>query len=268
MADIKARVLDPSLTPVQQLEVLLEVLRSPEGCSWDRKQTHKSLLPYLIEESYEVVEVIESDDLGGLREELGDLLTQVVFHAQLAKERGEFDLNDAARTVVEKLINRHPHVFGDRQELEPQQVRDQWEKNKTKSGEKKSVLGGLPKTMPALTMAFRMGEKAGGVGFDWKAPADVVAKIDEELAEIREAMALEPARRKERVAEEIGDLLFAVASLARKLEIEPEIALRQALDKFRSRFDALEERVVQDGNHFENYSLEELEAIWQRVKRS
>lgn len=267
MADLRARVLDPSLTPVQQLEVLFEVLRSPDGCSWDRKQTHKSLLPYLIEESYEVVEVIESGDLSDLREELGDLLTQVVFHAQLAKERGEFDLNDTARTVVDKLIHRHPHVFGERKDLAPKEVRDQWEQIKTKSGEKKSVLGGLPKTMPALTMAFRIGEKAGGVGFDWKAPDDVLAKIDEELGEIREAMRLAPAQRKARVADEIGDLLFAVASLARKLDIEPEIALRTALEKFRARFEILEARVTENGSHFDRFTLDQLEAIWQDLKR-
>lgn len=267
MADLKARVLDPALNPVQQLEVLLEVLRSSEGCSWDRKQTHKSLLPYLIEESYEVVEVIESGDLTDLREELGDLLTQIVFHAQLAKERGEFDLNDAARTVVDKLVHRHPHVFGDRKNLKPQEVRDQWEKIKTNSGEKKSVLAGLPKTMPALTMAFRMGEKAGGVGFDWKKPEDVLPKITEELAELRDAMALDSPDRADRMSDEIGDLLFAVASLARKLEIEPEIALRRALDKFRSRFDELEARITVSGKQFDSYSLDQLEALWQSLKR-
>ena len=267
MADLKARVLDPALNPVQQLEALLEVLRSSEGCSWDRKQTHKSLLPYLIEESYEVVEVIESGDLTDLREELGDLLTQIVFHAQLAKERGEFDLNDAARTVVDKLVHRHPHVFGDRKNLRPQEVRDQWEKIKTNSGEKKSVLAGLPKTMPALTMAFRMGEKAGGVGFDWKKPEDVLPKITEELAELRDAMALDSPDRADRMSDEIGDLLFAVASLARKLEIEPEIALRRALDKFRSRFDALEARITASGKQFDSYSLDQLEALWQSLKR-
>lgn len=266
MSDLKSRVLNPDLSPVEQLEELLRVLRSPEGCSWDRKQTHQSLLPYLIEEAYEVVEAIESGDMADLKEELGDLLTQVVFHAQLARERGDFVLNDTAKVVVEKLIHRHPHVFGDKKDLKPQQVRDQWEKIKTTTGEKKSVLGGLPRSMPALTMAFRMGEKAGGVGFDWTKADDVLAKIDEEVAEIRQAITLPESTRKDRVSEEIGDLLFAVASLARKLEIEPEIALRSALEKFRTRFSALEERVNASGKPFDAFTLDQLESIWQDVK--
>jgi len=162
MTNLHTRIDDPKLTPFERLTLVMEILRSPEGCNWDRQQTHQSLLPYLIEEAYEVVEVIESGRMEDLKEELGDLLTQIVFHAQLASERGEFTANDAVDRVVEKLIHRHPHVFGERKELNPKEVRDQWEKIKTSSGEKPSVLGGLPRTMPALTMAFRMGEKAGG----------------------------------------------------------------------------------------------------------
>lgn len=266
MKDLKDRVYDPALTPFERLTVLMDILRSPQGCAWDRKQTHQSLLPYLIEETYEVVEVIESGRLSELAEELGDLLTQIVFHAQLAKERGEFDINDSITAVVDKLVNRHPHVFGERKDLKPQEVRDQWEKIKTSSGEKDSVLGGLPRTMPALTAAFRLGEKAGGVGFDWKSPSDVLEKIDEEIAEVKEAMSRSETPDRAALTGEIGDLLFAVASLARKLEIDPEIALREALDKFRSRFDLMEREIRQQGETFEQYTLEELESIWQRVK--
>ncbi|PWB68524.1 nucleoside triphosphate pyrophosphohydrolase [candidate division GN15 bacterium] len=267
MNKFRTQIEDSGLSPYDRIVLLFAILRSPEGCKWDRAQTHETLLPYLIEEAYEVVESIETGRYGDLKEELGDLLTQVVFHAQLASERGEFDLDDVITQVVGKLVARHPHVFGEPKDLDPQQVRDQWERIKTESGEKESVLAGLPRTMPALTMAFRMGEKAGGVGFDWKQAADVVDKIDEELGELKEELAA-PQVDPDRLSEEIGDLLFAVASLGRKLHIEPEVALRKALEKFRNRFDELERRVRADGGTFQDYSLEELEAIWQQIKSS
>lgn len=263
MSNLKARISDSDLTPFERLVLIMEILRSDEGCAWDRKQTHKSLLPYLIEETYEAAEAIEDEDAVALKEELGDVLLQVVFQAQLASEASKFDINDSIRSIVAKLINRHPHVFGDRKDLKPDQVRDQWEKIKVNSGEKESVLGGLPRSMPALMMAFRIGEKAGGVGFDWKEAAEVVEKVDEEIAEIRVEIGRDD---KERLADEIGDLLFAVASLSRKLDIDPERALKQALDKFRARFGRLEDHVNASGRHFEDYTLEELEEIWQGVK--
>ncbi len=262
------RLRDPAVNPFERLTLLMAILRSPEGCNWDRKQTHESLLPYLLEEAYEVIEVIESRDYSALREELGDLLVQIVFHAQLATERGDFTINDTIIDTVEKLIHRHPHVFEERRNLDPQQVRDQWEMIKTTRSAKESALGGLPRTMPALTMAFRMGEKAGGLGFDWKWAADVVEKIDEELAEVKHELQASGSTDKARLSEEIGDLLFAVASLARKCEIEPEIALRRALEKFRDRFCRLEETVRESGKPFRDHSLDQLEAIWQQVKKS
>lgn len=265
MNKLRTKIEDPALAPYGQIVLLFNILRSPEGCKWDRKQTHESLLPYLIEEAYEVVESIETKRYGDLKEELGDLLTQVVFHAQLASERGEFTLDDVITQVVSKLVARHPHVFGETKDLDPEQVRDQWERIKTESGEKESVLGGLPRTMPALTTAFRMGEKAGGVGFDWKKASDVVDKVDEELSELKQEMSA-PVTDPARLTEEIGDLLFAVASLSRKLQIEPEVALRKALEKFRSRFDEMERRVRARGNTFQDYSLDELESIWQEIK--
>jgi tetrapyrrole methylase family protein/MazG family protein len=266
MSESKDRVFDEKITPFERLKLVLAILRSPEGCNWDREQTHQSLLPYLIEEAYEVVEVIESGQSEKLREELGDLLVQIVFHAQLASERGEFTVDDAVNDVVKKLIHRHPHVFGERKDLNPKEVRDQWEKIKTTTGEKPSVLGGLPRTMPALTMAFRIGEKAGGVGFDWKQAREVLDKIEEEIGELKRAMDGGGRGRKAELADEIGDLLFATASLARKLEIEPETALRKALEKFRVRFDRLEVKVREGGKNFHDYTLAELEAIWQANK--
>ncbi len=263
MSDIKSAVFDKALTPFQRLTALMEVLRSPEGCSWDRKQSHKSLLPCLIEETYEVIEAIETGDTNALREELGDLLCQVVFHGQLAKEAGAFDIDDSINHIVDKLVKRHPHVFAEQKVLTPKQVRNQWEKIKVESGEKQSVLSGIPSSMPALTMAFRIGQKAGGVGFDWREAADVIDKLGEETGEIRKAM---QQGDQEALTEEIGDLLFAVASLARKLEIDPEHALRQALRKFRQRFEKLEQQVNETGRGFESYSLEQLEEIWQEMK--
>jgi tetrapyrrole methylase family protein/MazG family protein len=265
MSKLLEQIEDPALTPFEQLVKLLAILRSPEGCNWDRKQTHESLVPYLIEESYEVVDAIERKHYPALREELGDLAVQLVFHAQLAAERGEFTIHDALSDVVTKLINRHPHVFGERKDLNPQQVRDQWEQIKTSSGEKDSVLGGIPLAMPALTMAFRIGEKAGGVGFDWSKADDVFDKIAEEIAELRQELD-SSQRDKDMIANEIGDLLFAVASLARKLDIEPETALRSALKKFRTRFNELEKRVTSGGNKFTDFSLQQLESLWQQIK--
>lgn len=267
MSELKARVLDDRLSPFERLVILMNILRSPEGCNWDRAQTHQSLVPYLIEEAYEVVDTIESGNSRELREELGDLLVQIVFHAQLATERNEFSVNDAINDVVNKLIQRHPHVFGEKKDLEPQQVRDQWERIKTKSGEKKSVLSGLPKSMPALTMAYRVGEKAGGAGFDWESAADVVAKIEEEIAEVKCAMENPSSGQKERLTDEIGDLLFATASLARKLHVDPEFALKKSLEKFRSRFGELEDRVAGRGERLEDHSVAALEEIWQKIKQ-
>lgn len=245
----------------------MEILRGPGGCNWDRSQTHKSLLPYLIEETYEVIETIEAEEYSELKEELGDLLCQIVFHAQLARERDEFDVDDAVEHLIDKLVRRHPHVFGEKAELAPDEVRDQWEKIKVASGEKKSTLGGLPRTMPALTAAFRIGEKAAGCGFDWEEANDVVMKIDEELAELKAEIFSEGERSPEKIENEIGDLLFAISSLSRKLAIEPEVALRKALTKFRARFESMEKEVRAQGKTMGDFSLDELEDIWQKLKK-
>ncbi len=263
MDDLKRKIFDENLPPFERLVALMAVLRSDEGCAWDRKQTHESLLPYLIEESHEVVEAVKSGNYDHLREELGDLICQVVFHAQLAKEAKRFDVDDSIKSIIDKLILRHPHVFGEKKDLNPQQVRDQWEKVKIESGEKKSVLSGIPASMPALTMAYRIGEKVGGMGFDWNRADEVLAKISEETDEIRAEI---DDGDRARLSEEIGDLLFAVASLARKLEINPELALKRALEKFSHRFARLEQQVNESGRKFDQYTLDELEEIWQSVK--
>jgi tetrapyrrole methylase family protein/MazG family protein len=265
MDDLISRVLDKTRPPLDRLVDLMAVLRSEHGCAWDRKQTHESLLPYLIEESYEVVEAVENGDYSELRQELGDLLCQVVFHAQIASERGDFTVHDSALSIVEKLIVRHPHVFEAPNKLNPQQVRDQWEQIKLKSPERDSIFGGVPKSMPALNLAFRIGEKAGGLGFDWDNASEVIAKIKEELAEIEQEI---PQRNADRLADEIGDLLFASASLSRKLGIDPEQALKKALRKFMDRFEIMSEELAAEGRSFEEFTLEQLEKRWQAAKRN
>jgi len=266
LEDIKSKILDAKTPPFERLVLTMAYLRSENGCSWDKKQTHKSLIPYLIEEAHELVEAIESEKPDRIKEELGDLICQVVFHSQIAGERGDFKIDDSLTVITEKLIERHPHIFKEEKDLEPEEVRQQWEKIKLKKreGEKKSALSGLPKGMPALLMAFRIGEKAGGLGFDWKKSRDVIAKIDEEVAEIRKAAG---KGDKNQMFEEVGDLLFAVASYARKEGIDPEAALRQALSKFRERFEKMEKEVDSDSKKLYNLRPEELDRYWELVKR-
>jgi len=249
--------------PFNSLREIIATLRSPGGCSWDRKQTHKSLLPYLIEETYEVVEAVENENYKELQEELGDLLCQIVFHAQLAEEAGKFNVDDSINDITQKLINRHPHVFGEKKDLKPQEVRDQWEKIKINSGEKDSVISGIPKSAPALIKAFRFGEKAGGVGFDWKNPQEIMLKVREEVEEIETELS---KNDKAHLEEEIGDFLFVTASLARKLEINPEQALNRSLAKFTKRFEYIEQKVKESGKRFGDFTLEELESWWQEAK--
>jgi tetrapyrrole methylase family protein/MazG family protein len=264
---IKNKILNPKTPAFERLVLTMGYLRSEKGCSWDRKQTHKSLIPYLIEEAHELVEAVELKNPDKIKEELGDLLCQIAFHAQIAKENKEFDIKDSLNSITEKLIERHPHIFLEEKNLKPAEVRKQWEKIKLKKrdGQKKSAVSGLPAGMPALIMAYRIGEKASGVGFDWKNSRDVIAKIEEELAEIKKE-AVKKGRN--RLSEEVGDLLFAVASFARKEGIDPEAALRQALRKFQQRFEKIEKEVDRRGEKLYNLRPDELDRLWERVKRN
>jgi tetrapyrrole methylase family protein/MazG family protein len=265
MDDIKSRILDPNTPPFERLLLTMRYLRSEKGCSWDRKQTHQSIIPHLIEETQELVEAVESENPQKIKEELGDLICQVVFHSQIATEKGEFQIEDSLTSIVEKLIERHPHIFKEEKNLTPEEVRRQWEKIKLKQreNEPKSAISGLPKGMPALLMAYRMGEKAGGVGFDWKNSKDVLAKINEELKEV-EIESQDGDQIK--LFEEVGDLLFAVASFSRKSGIDPEAALRQALRKFQSRFEKMEKEVDRQGKKLYNLRPEELDLLWETTK--
>jgi MazG family protein len=240
-------------------------LRAPGGCPWDREQTHTSLVPGLLEEAYEVTDAIRTKDDANLREELGDLLLQVVMHAQIAREDGRFTIEDVAQEIGAKLVRRHPHVFGESEARDTGAVLKQWDAIKrTEQGAGDAVyFAGLTRALPALMLAQKAQTKAARVGFDWSEIGDVVAKVDEELGEAKEAMA---ARNAEAMAEEIGDLLFAVVNLARKNKLDAETVLAAATEKFIIRFHAMERELQKQGKQLGEVDLAELDEIWNRVK--
>src|SRR6056297_3018487 len=245
------------------LEEIIARLHVPEGCPWDRKQDYYSLKPYIIEEAYEVIEALEKKDINLLKEELGDLLLQVVFQAQIGRERDEFDLKDVFYTVSEKMIRRHPHVFDDIKADDVSEVMKNWQdikdKEKKDKEQKKSLLDEVSRSSPALNQAYEVQKKAAEVGFDWDQVADVVNKIEEELKEVKEAM---NADKEDEVKDELGDLLFAVVNLARFFSIDPEIALLGTINKFKERFKFIEEKVDNKGYNIKELSLDELDEIW------
>lgn len=248
-----------------ELIAIMARLRAPGGCPWDREQTHRSIRKYVIEEAYEVAEAIDSDDPSELCAELGDLLLQVVFHAEMAREAGRFSVDDVCRGISEKMRRRHPHVFGDVEVDGAAQVVRNWEEiKKRERGADASAIDGVPRALPALQRAERVGEKASRVGFDWPDVDGVLRKVDEERAELAEAMR---SGERARIAAELGDLLLATANLARKLDLEPELALGAALDRFEARFRRVEAAVRNDGHDMHALSAEELDRRWERAKR-
>jgi MazG family protein len=254
---------DPRLVELTRLVAIVDRLR--DGCPWDREQTLATLSTYLLEETHEVLEAIEREDAAGLRSELGDLLFQIFFLSRLAAERGWFSLEQVAAGIESKMIARHPHVFEAPRELDSQGVLRQWEERKRREGgEHASLLGKSPKALPALLQAYRVQEKAASVGFDWERVGDVVAKLKEEVGEAEEAIA---AGHEEAVAEEIGDLLFAVVNLARFVKTDPEARLRAATTKFRRRFDRVAEMLRAQGREVDEAGLPELDRLWDAVKR-
>ena len=242
-------------------------LRAPGGCPWDREQTNTSLAPPLIEETYEVVSAIRANDDANLREELGDVLLLVVMHAEIAREAGRFEIAEIIAEVTAKLIRRHPHVFGDSEVKESEGVVRQWEaiKQIEKKGATEHYLDDLPPAFPALMRAQKAQKKVARVNFDWNNVADVVAKVDEELAETKEAIG---SGDQEEVADEIGDLLFAVTNLARKCKLDAESTLQAATDKFTARFTRLEDVVRGRGKKLGDLQLVELDAIWNELKET
>ena len=241
-------------------------LRAPGGCPWDREQTHQSLVPGLLEEAYEVAAAIRTNDEANLREELGDLLLQVVMHAQIASEEGRFTVEEVAREIGEKLVRRHPHVFGDSEARDTSAVLRQWDEIKRaekKPAEDEGYLSGLTRSLPALMLAQKAQSKAARVGFDWSEVKDVVAKVDEELNETKEALTAQDA---DAIAEELGDLLFAVVNLARKNKLDAETALAGATGKFIDRFHAMELELKKQGRKLGEVDLAEMDAIWNWLK--
>jgi len=259
---------------------IVVALRSPEGCPWDREQTLQSLVQFVLEEAYEVVDAIERGDPDGLREEIGDHVFEAVFLARIAADEGRFGIADALRTVTAKLIRRHPHVFTEDGRLHDRASRDRaptaeaalgrWDARKAEerraAGAAASALSGLPRGLPALLRALKLGKRAASAGFDWARAGDVIDKVEEETREVRDVLGGNQPVERHRAEEEVGDLLFAVANLARKLHIDPEAALRRANDKFAARFTALERRIDGAGRVMREMSLADLEAEWQAVK--
>ncbi|HYO76258.1 MAG TPA: nucleoside triphosphate pyrophosphohydrolase [Thermoanaerobaculia bacterium] len=248
-----------------ELVKLMTRLRGPDGCPWDRKQTLPDLKAYVIEEAYEVVDAIDQNDRRALAEELGDFMLQAVFIAELTREEGTFDIYDSVTAIHDKLVRRHPHVFGDVEANDAEQVLVNWEKLKQdeRKAENKSVLSGVPQSMPALLKASRLTEKAARVGFDWRRTDDVFDKLDEELAELREAVA---SNDNAHIHEEIGDLLFTIANIARKVNVNPEEALQSTNRKFMSRFGSMESRVRERNQNLDQLQLEEMDALWDEAK--
>ena len=264
----------------ERLLEIMRALRAPGGCPWDREQTHASLRPFVLEETYEVLEAIEAGDVAGLREELGDYLYEAVFLAQISEEAGDFSIGDAIDGIRDKLVRRHPHVFarqsGDA-DISSGEVIERWETMKAREratrgatdvGSTKTMLGSVPRTLPSLLRAYDISARAAAVGFDWTRADEVLDKIEEEVAEVRHAVESGATGDLSRAEEEMGDLLFAMTNLARKLGIEPEAALRRANDKFVHRFEAMERAFSARGRSVREATLDEMEAEWRRVKEA
>lgn len=253
---------------LEKLVEIIRILRSPDGCPWDREQTHESVKQCIIEETYEFLEAIDENNPQKMREELGDIIAMIVFHAQLAEEDHSFTIYDVIGTTVEKLIRRHPHVFGDKTLHNSEQVLKQWDqikKTEENHRHRESILDGVPKQMPSLMRAQKIQKKAAKVGFDWENPEQIIDKIQEELDETREALLLNDTHK---IKEEIGDLFFTVTNLARYLKFNCEELSQRSVDKFIKRFQKVEQDVAKAGKELDKCSLSELDALWNKHKLS
>jgi tetrapyrrole methylase family protein/MazG family protein len=247
----------------EELIRIMEALR--QGCPWDRQQNRQSLKPYLVEESYELLEALEEDDPEKIKEELGDLLFQIVFHCEIAKERGEFDISDVIEKIGEKMVTRHPHVFGGEELGTAEEVVNRWEEWKKREGKlRDSILEGVPKAMPSLLRAHRLQARAAEVGFDWEKIEDVLKKLEEELGEFREALL---KKEQAKIEDELGDIFFALVNISRFVGVNPEDALRKTISKFISRFRYIEMKAVEEGLALSEMTLEEMDALWDEAKR-
>jgi MazG family protein len=256
-------------TSIEKLLEIMATLRDPvRGCAWDRAQSFASIAPHTIEEAYEVADAIERGAIDELAGELGDLLFQVVFHAQLAREEGRFDFADVATTIAAKLVRRHPHVFGDVKVTDAGAIAESWEaikREERSAAPRGSMLAGIPKALPGLSRAVELGGRAAGVGFEWPNLPPVRAKVGEELAELDEAIA---GGAREQITAEMGDVLFALANLCRHLEIDPEACLRRANRSFERRFAHIEDRVAAQGGDWSRFDLAALDAFWDEAKQA
>jgi tetrapyrrole methylase family protein/MazG family protein len=254
------------MSQFDRLVDIMKRLRGPNGCPWDKEQTPETLKPYLIEEAYEVIDAIDNKGDSDIAEELGDVLLQVVFHAQIATEENRFTIEDVAQAISDKLVRRHPHVFGDVKVETSDQVVQNWERIKLQEKEhpkeEESVLSGVPRHLPALLRALQMQKKAGRVGFDWEKTEEVVQKVEEELQE------LQNAQTQEEKQEEFGDVLFSLVNLARFLKIDPEEALTQTIAKFQNRFAYIEAELKKKGQSPQGATLEEMDILWENAKHA
>jgi nucleoside triphosphate diphosphatase len=259
---------DEDLQQLRRLFEVMERLRAPGGCPWDRAQTHQTLLPFLLEETYETIQAAEEGSSEDLAEELGDLLVEVAMHSAIAAEAGTFDIGTVARIATEKMISRHPHVFGGTVMRNAAEQTEAWEAHKTVERAARAetgALAGVPVGLPALLRAAKLTARAARVGFDWPDAIAVLTKLDEEVAELRAELS---DARPERLVDEVGDLLFVLANLARKLDLDPEACLQQANLKFYKRFRAIEQAAAAKGKTLAEMSLEEMESEWQKVKHN
>lgn len=244
---------------------LVEIVRKlRKECPWDKEQTHKSIRHNLIEEAYETVEAIDNDDFEELKKELGDLLLHVVMHSAMAEEENKFTMDEVITVIKDKLIYRHPHVFGNVKVNDSKEVKHNWEKLKQSENNRDSVISGIPKSLPALIKAYRVQEKAGNVGFDWTNSDDVWKKVEEEIFELRKTIEI---GERDKIEEELGDLLFALVNYSRFLKINPESALNKAVEKFTRRFQLIEKELKAQGKDIYSATLEEMDAIWEKVKK-
>ena len=238
-------------------------LRGADGCPWDRRQTKESLRPFLIEETYEILETLDRGDDQGLREELGDLLFHIIFMARIAHEEGAFDIYDVIQCVAEKMVRRHPHVFGNSEVSGPHEVEANWAKLKAAEKQRESLMEGLPRHFPALMRAYRLTQRASKVGFDWEDKDQVWEKLEEELKEFQEALS---EGKEDDLRDELGDILFTLVNLARFIDVDPEDALRRVTNKFIERFHYLEKRLQEEGKGPHEASLAEMDALWEESK--
>ncbi len=261
----RGRVRGINTMDFQELIKIMEALRSEKGCPWDKEQTRESLKPFIVEEAYELIEAIDDSDPDKIKEELGDLLFQIVFQCQIAKENNEFKISDVIEKISKKMISRHPHVFGKADYKTADEVLVHWEEQKKLEGKlRESILEGVPKTLPSLLRAHRLQNRAAGVGFDWEKVGDILKKLDEELKEFKEAL---ETKRQDEIENELGDIFFMLVNISRFIGVNPEDALRKTISKFIHRFRYIEMSVAEQGRRLSDMTLPEMDRLWDEAKR-